>query len=1181
MTLNTRNQPYDVFISYSHKDVAWVCDYLVPRLKEGGLNVCIDREAFDIGVPSLVNMENAVTASRHTLLVLTPNWMASEWTAFEHLLSRHTNSSGIRQHTIPVLRDSCEVPPSIAMLSYADFRGDCIDNGEWRKVLDALRGIRRLPAAERTLIGATPLDKPRPCDFYVHVSLPTNYVERPELLAELRTALLDNSPAVALTSAIKQKPTVLHGMGGIGKSVMARALCDDPDVQAAFPDGILWTTLGQTPELVSSLRDWINVLGGTTSETATMDSLKANLATFLKNRACLLIVDDVWQHMHAKVFKLDMPNCRLLITTRDAAIAEELGAKVQPIPIMEHGEAMVLLEEWANGKLAEVDPALKAQIVKELGSLPLAIKLAGAQLQRKAPQEWLRTFDARKLQARRPEDIHDSLEQTFGLSLDALSATDRRLYAALAIFKEDELIPEAGIARLWHGRDGLDEDEFAELLDDLQARALLEVSHDSDHRTVVLHDLLRDFIRAELGDEYISAHHALLNVYRKAQKGAGWHTALDDGYLYDHLAYHLDAVGDSDGLTALFADQHWMNVRVPQRGYTYDGYIEDLMLAWRSADAQARRNIEVGTDTGIAECFRIVLIRTSINALAGNYAPELVARAVEVGLWTPDRALSVAAQLPNGRQKANMCVLLLRTRTLSEQQRAQAQSLGVAAAQALDKDERRSALCALALHIDGQSLDQKLRTVLSLPKGESQALLIAELASELEGNQKSDVLEQGIAVVRKEKNIYAKARALAALAPHLPAALLDDESEAILAQASEASAILVILAPCLSEPLAAKMLEMALTWANKSHQIEVLAALAPRVSEERQGYLIDQVLHEINYPSGDLAANVIVPLACQIQGEHRVRLQPYVLNLFLADRKMARLAQHLDPPFVEQALDAARVLSDQDVQAVALAVLAPHLMAEHQPHVLERAVGAAQARPHNDDTVAAWFVLAPQIGEPLFADAVDAALRLPRDSDKINLLAALAPRLHGKLLQRVRKIVKERASRVKERASIASANREKMRARKPRELWRIPTPQSIRRDPSLRLDKILSTPREGARNQALASWVEDTRASVLKHMREKRPALQLPEELRAQLAVENPSTQAAALVVMRKGVLDCLLSAKDQDRRLVLSMCAYEQVMRPTILSPETVSQIVGHIIEICEKWKWNDWDGVGVRGLL
>ena len=56
---------YDVFISYSHADQVW--GWLVPCLKQASLAVCTDRESFDVGVPALVNMDNAVAASRHTL----------------------------------------------------------------------------------------------------------------------------------------------------------------------------------------------------------------------------------------------------------------------------------------------------------------------------------------------------------------------------------------------------------------------------------------------------------------------------------------------------------------------------------------------------------------------------------------------------------------------------------------------------------------------------------------------------------------------------------------------------------------------------------------------------------------------------------------------------------------------------------------------------------------------------------------------------------------------------------------------------------------------------------------------------------------------------------------------------------------------------------------------------------
>ena len=75
-----------VFISYSHYDKAWVHEWLLPRLEAAGLKVLIDTRDFTIGAPALVNIERAVESSQRTLLVLTPHWVASEWTNFESLL---------------------------------------------------------------------------------------------------------------------------------------------------------------------------------------------------------------------------------------------------------------------------------------------------------------------------------------------------------------------------------------------------------------------------------------------------------------------------------------------------------------------------------------------------------------------------------------------------------------------------------------------------------------------------------------------------------------------------------------------------------------------------------------------------------------------------------------------------------------------------------------------------------------------------------------------------------------------------------------------------------------------------------------------------------------------------------------------------------------------------------------
>jgi hypothetical protein len=356
------------------------------------------------------------------------------------------------------------------------------------------------------------------CDYYVHINLPPNFVPRPELLDTVKQTLLTGSQDVALTS--KLKLSALHGMGGIGKSVLARALCDEPEVQARFSDGILWTTLGQAlneDDLKAKLRAWIETLGGIIGETApSLDQLKNNLAGQLKERTCLLIVDDMWRYPEAAWFNAGGPACRLLLTTRDAEAARQLGATIAPVSEMTEAKAITLLEEWAGRPLSQNDPNLTTQIIEQLGYLPLALKLAGEQLRRQEPDRWLASFSAQKLKSRRNETVHGNLFDTFALSLNDLADQEQPLYLSLTIFKEDEPIPPQAIAMLWSQLGDYDPDETEALLADLADRALLQLD---DDRTVTLHDLVRDLMAASLPqDGQAQAHAALLAGYRATQR---------------------------------------------------------------------------------------------------------------------------------------------------------------------------------------------------------------------------------------------------------------------------------------------------------------------------------------------------------------------------------------------------------------------------------------------------------------------------------------------------------------------------------------------------------------------------------------------------------------------------------------------------------------------------------------
>ena len=753
-------------------------------------------------------------------------------------------------------------------------------------------------------------------DFYQHIDLPPNYIPREELLAELRTALLSNTNAVAITS-VKAKPTALHGMGGIGKSVMARALCDDPQVREAYPDGILWTTLGQEPNLKEKLSEWIHALGGVILENApTLDQLKNNLNKLLDGRQCLLVVDDVWRKVHAEVFRAGN-RCRILLTTRDAAIAKEVGAIVQPVPLMPRDEAVRLLEECAEGNLQTVEGSLKERIVERLGRLPLALQLAGPQLSKRDPETWLASFDVHQLKARRIEGMHDSLAKTFELSLETLGDA-RPLYTALAIFKEDEAIPEPALHRLWSGLANFEATRTAELLEDLASRALLTLDSKATPRRASLHDLLRDLLASELNDESRRQVHArLLQTYRATCSGAGWHTAPDDGYLYDHLVYHLESVQQREEVQALFKDQNWMQVRVPQRDYAYDGYLNDLMAVWQEAHKCAQAQIAAHEiPAALADCVRCALIRTSVNSLAANYEPALVARAVEIGLWSAQRALSLAAKVPAPEQRATFYIALLATARLEGEARVLAQQQGLAAARAIeDEEERAHVLVALAPQLTGENLREGLAAAREIEDEEERAPVLVALAPQFTGEN----LREGLAAAREIEDEWYRAQVLVALAPQLTG----EEREQVLREGlaaaraiedeEERAQVLVVLAPQLTGENLREGLATARAIEDQGTRAHLLVALAPLLTGEKR----EQVLREGLAAAREIEdkkerAGVLVALAPLLQHEQvRATLLEFIERLQNEERSKVLAL------FTHEKLFAPPILSPEILAAIA------------------------------------------------------------------------------------------------------------------------------------------------------------------------------------------------------------------------------------------------------------------------
>ena len=123
--------------------------------------------------------------------------------------------------------------------------------------------------------------------------LPTELVNRPALLGELRQHLLDTGhrDPVAVTTA-------LQGAGGLGKTTMAATVCHDDDIIDAYDDGILWVTLGERPDILGALSKLYASLTGERPIFVDVEDAGFHLAERLDEKNCLIVIDDVWDTAH-------------------------------------------------------------------------------------------------------------------------------------------------------------------------------------------------------------------------------------------------------------------------------------------------------------------------------------------------------------------------------------------------------------------------------------------------------------------------------------------------------------------------------------------------------------------------------------------------------------------------------------------------------------------------------------------------------------------------------------------------------------------------------------------------------------------------------------------------------------------------------------------------------------------
>jgi WD40 repeat protein len=379
--------------------------------------------------------------------------------------------------------------------------------------------------------------------------LPPHFVERPAEYDALKNLLLraDRGGPVAITTA-------LAGAGGFGKTTLAAALCHDEDIVESFDDGILWVTLGQTPEVLGTLLTAYAALTGERPGFASAADAAFQLGQKLEERMCLLVIDDVWDAAHLRPFLRGGKSCARLFTTRDASIAAE-ASSVQ-VDEMRDAEAVAMLVK----RVPSLDPGAARELARRLGEWPLALELAAAMMRGRvsmgdsaghAAARLLTIIEKKGVEAMQNPNAelrYRTISSVLEVSLERFGAADRRRLRELSIFPEDVAIPLAAASSVWE----LDELDTEDLAQRLARLSLLKL--DLQGGVLRLHDVMRSWLSANL-DADRDIHDRLLKSW------PDWRN-LPDEYAWRWLPWHLMQAQRKRDLERILLDPAWMHAKL-------------------------------------------------------------------------------------------------------------------------------------------------------------------------------------------------------------------------------------------------------------------------------------------------------------------------------------------------------------------------------------------------------------------------------------------------------------------------------------------------------------------------------------------------------------------------------------------------------------------------------------------
>jgi tetratricopeptide (TPR) repeat protein/DNA-binding XRE family transcriptional regulator len=291
---------------------------------------------------------------------------------------------------------------------------------------------------------------------------------------------------------------VVTGTGGVGKTALAIHWAHQ--VRAHFPDGQLYVNLrGYAPTApmrpVEVLAYFLHGLGVAAEQVPVeIEEAAALYRTLLADKRVLVVLDNARDAEQVRPLLPGSKGCLVVATSRDrlAGLVATHGAHRLGLDVLAPEEAVLLLARILGEERVAAEPEATAAVAEVCGFLPLALRIAAANLLDR-PQPSIADYVGRLRAGNRLGElaVDGDPQAAVGVAFDASYATldpqARRLFRLLGLVPGPDVTAPAAAALT-----GMQVPEVEQLLERLAGAHLAEPRGGGRYG---LHDLLRLYAR--------------------------------------------------------------------------------------------------------------------------------------------------------------------------------------------------------------------------------------------------------------------------------------------------------------------------------------------------------------------------------------------------------------------------------------------------------------------------------------------------------------------------------------------------------------------------------------------------------------------------------------------------------------------------------------------------------------